>query len=268
MNLYEKIKQNDKIPDEYKYFWGYQYRLGKEVIVPYLRRLHVFQNNDRVMEIGSAEGGVLAAFVEAGAKAALATDIAKNRLDMGEIISSELNLPIKFKVHNILSEPVSPEWKQTANLIILRDVIEHLDDTELALNKIKEFIRPGGYLYVTFPPYFSPFGGHQHNLKNFWGKLPYLHYLPGPIFNRLIASGRPADIAEVKRLRSIRMTPSKFLKAAESCGYNLFRKDYYLLRPVFKMKFGLPSIKITPLSVLPFVKDLFSLEASYVLQIK
>ncbi len=268
MSLYKRIEKNNEFPANDKYYWGYQYNLGREVLVPYLRKLGVFHNGDRVTEIGSAEGGVLAAFVEAGAKDALATDIASNRLDMGEQIASFLNLPIDFKFHNILNEDVPSEWENAADLLILRDVIEHLDDTKYALKQIKEFIKPGGFLYVTFPPYYSPFGGHQHNLKNFWGKLPYLHFLPDIIFNKLISSGRDADIVEVKRLRNIRMTPSKFLQAAEETGYSVFRKDYYLLRPVFKMKFGLPAIKITPLASLPLVKDLFSLEASYILQVK
>ncbi len=268
MNIYDKIKDIEGLSADDKYFWSYQYRLGKEVVVPYLSRHNFFQQGNRVMEIGSAEGGVLAAFVEAGAKDALATDIAKNRLEIGKKISEKLNLPIDFSYHNILNDNVPDDRKAAADLVILRDVIEHLDDTALALNKIKEFIKPGGYLYITFPPYYSPFGGHQHNLKNFWGKLPYLHFLPDPIFQKLIASGRPADVIEVKRLRNIRMTPAKFLSAAENCGYSLRLTDYYLLRPVFKMKFGLPSVKITRLASLPPVRNFLSLEASYVLQVK
>jgi len=268
VNYTEKIKTFNDITDDYKYYWGYQYNLGKDVVVPYLSNNGIFNPGDRVMEIGSAEGGVLAAFVQSGARDALATDIAGNRLDVGDKISKHLELPIEFKYHNILTEEVASEWKEQASLVILRDVIEHLDDTELALKKIKEFIKPGGYLYVTFPPYYSPFGGHQHNLKNFWGKLPYIHYLPDAIFNKLIASGREADIEEVKRLRNIRMTAKKFIAAAEKSGYKVAHRDYYLLRPVFKMKFGLPTIKITPLSFIPLIKELFSLEASYILKVK
>jgi len=69
-------------------------------------------------------------------------------------------------------------------------------------------------------------------------------------------------------LRKIRLTPKKFLAAAEKSGYILSRKDYYLLRPIFKMKFGLPAVKITPLAILPPVQNLLSLEASYILQKK
>jgi SAM-dependent methyltransferase len=268
LNYYEQIQNSDSIPQEYKYYWGYQYRLGSEVVVPYLSSLSAFRSGDRVMEIGSAEGGVLAAFVESGANDALATDIAKNRLDMGDEISKQLNLPIDFREHNILEDDVPDEWKSSASLVILRDVIEHLDDTFLALSNIRKFIKPGGFLYVTFPPYYSPFGGHQHNLMNFWGKLPYIHYLPDFIFKKLIASGRPADIDEVTRLRNIRMSPKKFLDAAKKSGYELFRDDYYLLRPVFKMKFGLPAIKISALSFIPVIRNFFSLEASFILRVK
>lgn len=268
MNFYQQIEQNNEIDSAYKYYWGYQYRLGNEVVVPYLKSLDVFTQGNRVMEIGSAEGGVLAAFVQQGAENALATDIAQNRLDMGAKIATLLNLPIQFRYHNILTDEIPSEWKESASLVILRDVIEHLDDTVEALTNIGKFIKPGGYLYVTFPSYYSPFGGHQHNLMNFWGKFPYIHYLPDSIFNKLIASGREADIQEVKRLRNIRMTPKKFINAATSSGFEIFKYDYYLLRPVFKMKFGLPSLKITPLAFLPLIKNVISMEASFILKLR
>lgn len=268
MNFYRQIEQNTEIDSAYKYYWGYQYRLGNEVVVPYLQSLGVFAKGNRVMEIGSAEGGVLAAFVESGAENSLATDIAQNRLDMGEKIAGILNLPIEFRYHNILTDEVPQEWKSSASLVILRDVIEHLDDTVGALTNIGKFLKRGGFLYVTFPSYYSPFGGHQHNLMNFWGKLPYIHYFPDSIFNKLIASGREADINEVTRLRNIRMTPKKFINAAISSGYEVYKSDYYLLRPVFKMKFGLPSLKITPLAFLPLVKNVISMEASFILKLK
>jgi hypothetical protein len=64
------------------------------------------------------------------------------------------------------------------------------------------------------------------------------------------------------------MSPKKFLDAAKKSGYELFRDDYYLLRPVFKMKFGLPAIKISALSFIPVIRNFFSLEASFILRVK
>lgn len=265
-DLYKKIEESSEISNNAKYYWGYQYNLGKEVIVPYLTSISAFKPGFKVAEIGSAEGGVLASFVEKGAADALGTDIISARLELGEKINKIIDINIEFNTHDIVNSTIPDKWKQKFDLVLLRDVIEHLVDTEKALSNIKKIIKPGGFLYVNFPPYYSPFGGHQHTLNNFWGKLPYIHFFPDPIFDKLIASGRPNDIAEVKRLRNIRLTPKKFTVAASKAGFSVQNKDFYLLRPVYKMKFGLPSLKLTSLSFLPLVKNIFSLEASYLLK--
>lgn len=264
-NVY-KILSNSDIPDNYKYYWKYQYELGKQFIVPYSQKIACFKKGDSVFEVGSAEGGVLAAFVEAGGIKAVGSDIAINRLEMGEKIADLLELPIKFGYHNIITEKIPEEWNEQFNLVLLRDVIEHLEDTAIALKNTSQIIKPGGFLFVSFPPYYSAFGGHQHTLGNKIGKLPFIHLLPDKFFYKLIASGREADIEEVKRLQSIKLTTKKFEKAMSETGFVVHKKEFYLLRPVYKMKFGLPAIKLTKLSFLPFVKNLISLEALYVLK--
>lgn len=266
LSKYEIVINSDLVAPNDKYYWGYQYRLGYEVLVPYLSKIGVFQPGYSVAEIGSAEGGVLAAFVDSGAIHPLGTDIVSIRLEKGKIISDIIDCKIDFVLHNIISEEPKQEWIEKYDLVILRDVIEHLDNTALALKKIKKIIKPGGYLYVTFPPYYSPFGGHQHTVENFWGKFPFIHYFPDFIFHRLIASGRENDIFEVKRLQRIRLTPKKFINAAINSGFEIFHKDYYFLRPVYKMKFGLPTIKSNILVFCPLMKNVFSLEASYILK--
>jgi SAM-dependent methyltransferase len=265
MPIDELIKSSAEIPSDHKYYWDYQYRYGAEVLVPYLTKLRAFRPGDSCAEIGSAEGGALAALAESGAKNCLGTDISMPRLEMGKIISDIAGLNIVFSSHNIITEPVPEGWRQKFDLALLRDTIEHLDDTRLALENVGKLLRKGGRLLVTFPPYHSPFGGHQHTVASPGGKLPYIHLLPDAIFHKLIAKGRPNDIGEVKRLQRIRLTPNKFIDAAREAGYEIANADYYLLRPVFKMKFGLPSVRLTPISGLPLVRKYLSLEALYLL---
>ena len=150
--------------------------------------------------------------------------------------------------------------------MLLRDVIEHLDDTYIALLNIKKIIKKNGVLYVTFPPYHSPYGGHQHTLKSTAGKFPFIHLLPRSIFYKLIKNGREKDIIEVKRLSNIRLTIKKFEDAAAKAGYTIEKSEFYLLRPVFKAKFGLPALKINALSKIPILSSIFTLEASYILR--
>lgn len=265
---YEQILRDSDISENDKYYWGYQFRLAADVLVPYLQQHGAFTPGNAVAEIGCAEGGVLSAFEIAGAVQTLGTDIASWRLETGRTINSKLGLQAVLTDHDIIGQEPLPQWKHAYDLVILRDVIEHLDDTQAALKHITHILKPGGKLFVTFPPYHSPYGGHQHLIKNFWGRLPYLHLLPRPLFFRLIADGKEIDVHEVQRLHAIRLTANAFMQAARTTGYTLSHEEYYMLRPVFKMKFGLPTIPITPLKSLPFVKQLLSLEAAYILQWK
>ena len=262
---YNLIMESDEIPENYKYYWGYQFKLGQTSIVPYLKKYGAFGKDISAMEIGSAEGGVLHTFILNGVKEAIGTDIAQNRLDMGKKISQIMDLKVEYYNHNIINEEIPEEWIDSFDLVLLRDVIEHLDDTFVALDKIRKIIKPGGKLFVTFPPYHSPFGGHQHTVYSKGGKIPYIHLLPNWIFYKLISKGSPEDIGEVKRLQKIKLTTKKFETSLIKAGFSISKKDYYFLRPVFKMKFGLPSLKLTPISFLPFIKKFFTMEASYIL---
>jgi SAM-dependent methyltransferase len=253
------------------YYWGYQYHLARNTLVAQLVADGGFAPGFAVAEIGCAEGGVLAAFVQAGASRALGTDIEQHRLDAGAVIASalagELAVPIEFTSHDVLSDEPHLDWLHSFDLVILRDVLEHLNDPALALKNCQKLLKPSGCVFVEFPPYTSPFGGHQHLLRNVWGKIPYMHLLPDALFQPMTRSGwHPADIEEVRRLRNVRLTPKKFFQASSEAGYTLLKERYYLLRPVFKIKFGLPTIPLTPLKWLPLVRSVLSLEANYLLR--
>lgn len=58
---------------------------------------------------------------------------------------------------------------QKADFIFCASVIEHITEQSKLIKSIKENLKPGGALYLSFPPFFSIGGGHQ--LKPF-------HYFP------------------------------------------------------------------------------------------
>lgn len=265
---YQNILDMPETPSNVRYYLGYQYRLGKEFIAPYLSNAGVFKTGCSAAEIGSAEGGVLAALKYAGARKTLATDIHRERLNYGKDIAARAGVDIDFQYHNILEDEIPADWINTFDIVILRDVIEHLEGTSEALAKIRHIIKPGCFLYLTFPSYYSAFGGHQHTVANNWGKIPFIHLLPDPLFYVFLKGGRKNDIWEVKRLQKIKLTPKKLITAAHAEGYEIFSEDHYLLRPVFKMKFGMPSLKLGFLKNIPYAKTFLSLEASFILKKK
>ncbi len=250
-------------------YWAFQYQLGRQVILPELRRRGAFQPGYTVAEIGSGEGGVLMAFVAEGAASALGTDIETSRLALGRQIATQLNWPVNFVEHNILTDPIPEAWHERYDLVLLRDTLEHLESAEIALLQIARLLRPGGYLYISFPPYYSPFGGHQHLLRTFWGKLPYMHLLPNPLFQRLTAQGQEPGRSEVRRLRHIRLSFRRFLWAVQVAGYRVLFQKHYLLRPAFRFRLRLPLPVVTltgPCRHLPELFQFMCTEASYILQ--
>lgn len=265
-NLREIVNKDEKLTAQDKYYWNYMYDLGRDFIVPYLSGKGIFKKGYKVAEIGSAEGGVLASFMDAGASKGLGTDIAEVRLEKGKYIAKIGGIDLQYTTHDIVTQEPSDEWKDEFDLVLLRDVIEHLDDTTSALKNIRMTMKSDGKLFVTFPPFHSPYGGHQHTVKSTGGKLPYIHLLSNKTFNKLIEKGVKADIQEANRIYGIRLTIPKFEQAVKDAGLKIALKECYFLRPVFKMKFGLPSLKINFLAKIPFIRKYLTLEASYILE--
>lgn len=250
-----------------KYLWGYMYGLAREYMIPYLESHGVPIKGAAVIEIGCAEGGNLCAMAEHGAAELAGTDIATTRLDCAAKVAEALGHGITFSPHDIIYEEPRPEWRERFDVAFLRDVIEHLDDATIALRNIRRVLKPGGVLYVTFPPYISPFGGHQHLLGTRVGKLPYAHLLPGPLFEAMVSpSTIEANKVEVRRLHKIRLSTTKFRAAARAAGFHIADEKLYLIRPVFKMKFGLYPIGAGFLKPIPFLRDLLAMEAGYILR--
>lgn len=250
-----------------RYYFGYQFGLGHDYVVPYLEESGMQLAGKNICEIGCGEAGVLAAIKDFGAANVVGIDIRQEAIDRARVIFDALNLKADFALHNITDEDTPPAWREAFDLVILRDVIEHLDETEQSLKHVMEFVKPGGHLYIVFPPYYSPYGAHQHLLKTFWGRMPFLQLLPDSLFKPLTSKARhEIDVEEVARLRDIKLTIEDFRHSAENVGLEIVREELFFLRPVFKMKFGLPTVKANFLKHVPLLRELVALEASYLLK--
>ena len=263
--LDRKVEYMDLLPRTIRNF-RMQYRLGLETLVPWLRRLNVFHTGANVCEIGCAEGGVLTAFLEQGASFGLGTDIASALLDQISIpLAEKLGVDVTYAHHDVIGDEIPDVWKERFDVVILRDVIEHLDDPAVAIENISRIMKPGGVLLITFPPYHSAFGGHQQLLGNKVSGLPWVHLLPKGLFMNVIKSGDPQNQEEVRRLHRIRCTPQKITRAFSNAGLTIEDERYFGLRPVFKWKYqmSIPELELTAVKWFPLVKNL-AMEAAFV----
>ncbi|MCU0330512.1 MAG: class I SAM-dependent methyltransferase [Candidatus Kapabacteria bacterium] len=248
--------------------WITQYRLAEHTLIPWLRREGVLTDGASIAEIGCAEGGVLMACAEVTHGYALGTDIQGELLSLySSDIARRVGLDITFTQHDVIYEDVPAEWEHRFEVVLLRDVLEHLDDTFVALRNIRRLLKPGGILLITFPPYTSAFGGHQQLLETAAGKLPFVHMLPRPMFEQIIRGSSSINTDEVRRLASIRLSAERVRKAARREDYELVDERYFMLRPVFKWKYKewIPTLDVTSIKHLPGIQQL-AMEAAFLLR--
>lgn len=257
-DLANRVEQMEWIPRTKRNF-RMQYRLAIHTLIPWLERLDALPDRASVCEIGCAEGGVLNAFVQHGAGFALGTDIMAPLLEqVSTPIAQALNLDASFVHHDVIYDAIPEAWQERFDVVVLRDVIEHLDDAAVALRNIARIMRPGGVILITFPPYLSAYGGHQQLLGTALGALPWVHLLPRSIFFWMIDQGDPMNQEELRRLHRIRCSAAQILNDARHAGLSLLDERYFGLRPVFRWKYNkpIPTLELTPLKGLPLVRTL------------
>jgi len=147
------------------------------------------------------------------------------------------------------------------DLILLRDVMEHIAPLDEALALLRDALALDGMLLVVFPPYYSPYGGHQQILPRrgprytAWRKLPWVQLLPDLLFRKL-AAGDESSSREVRRLRGVRLTLSGFEGAVRRAGLRVRCRRHYLSRPTYALRYGMPVIPAGTIGRIPWLREL------------
>jgi len=254
--------------DKDRYF-DIQYRVTKEYIIPFIRQHAPGKKWDRVLEIGCAEAGVLKAFLEEGA---FCTGI---ELSPARLVSAAkyheqaiAEGRIEFINRNIFDIDPENDLGGCYDLIILKDVIEHIPGQKEFIHQLPNFLNPGGMIFFAFPPWQMPFGGHQQVCKNkILSKLPYYHLLPKSIYKSILKLGGESDltIEDLMEAKSTGISIERFEKALKFNKLNILAKQHYLFNPIYKYKFDVqPKKQNAVISAIPFLRDFVS-SASYYL---
>lgn len=253
-------------------YWRYQYRLGREYLLPLLQQWGVRLEGARMLDIGCAEAGILCACAEAGVTS-LGLELSTDRLRLARRFAAPEHLArMALVAADFFHMPVRPE-SQPFDLILLRDVFEHLPDKEAAFAALAGLMGPQSRLILTFPPFYSPFGGHQQMLGGFLRRIPWFHALPGPLwrlFRRQIAARdpNPGFLAEMDKLRSHRMSIALCKRLARRHDLRIAGERHYLSRPSYKLRYGWPVVKATFLGRIPVLRELFITGAIIMLERK
>jgi SAM-dependent methyltransferase len=176
----------------------------------------------------------------------------------------------KVFVGDVFDEDAAFYREGPFDLVLLRDVIEHLADTTRALRIVRRHLAESGRVFVIFPPYYSPYGAHQQILPRKkllflpYNKLPYLQLLPRGMFEALVR-GEGSAHREVRSLSGIRLTIGRFERCVREAGLSAVRKKMFLTRPSFALRYGVPVVGASVVGAVPVLREIGVTAAYYLL---
>ncbi len=249
--------------DRQLYFNEQSYTTQKYVI-PFIEKHHLVNSESTVLEIGCGEGGNIMPFLDLGCKVT-GIDINEGQIEIAKDIyashpnASHLTLICEdiYKVENL---------KEQFDIIIIRDVIEHIPNQERFMPFIKQFLKPDGVVFIGFPPWQNPFGGHQQICSNkVLSRLPWFHLLPRRAYKQILEWGKvdPSGLLEIK---DTGISLERFLSIVKKEHYSIIEEILYFINPNYEIKFGLRPRTLWGVLRIPYVRNFYTTCGYYLLK--
>ena len=239
----------------------------EKYVIPFIEKLLPVRSELAVLEIGCGEAGNLKPFLDLNCQKVVGIDLSEGKIALAKEYYQ--NHPNVSKLELIAAD-IYEVFEQLGqfDLIITRDVIEHIHGQEKFMRFTKNILKPGGKFFLGFPPWYNPFGGHQQICKSkLLSKLPYFHLLPGflyPMVLRLFGESQKT-IDNLMEIKQTGISLERFESILEKTDYTIDRKQHYLVNPNYEIKFGLkPRNQLKVVSSIPFLRN-FLTSAGYYL---
>lgn len=254
-----------------QWYFDMQYKVAKEYILPFITREKPLSAQSTVLEIGCAEAGVLKAFREIGCSCT-GIELMESRTVQARANHEKLDLPgsIRFINRDIYKINPSEDLDTKFDLVILKDVIEHIPDQSRFIPELKKFLNPGGVVFFGFPPWYMPFGGHQQiSSKKLLSVTPYYHMLPKPVYKRVLemAGEEPRRVNELMDIKDTAISIERFERIIRENDFSVVQKQSWLLNPIYKYKFGRGPIKqARVIAGIPWLRDFVTSAVYYLVR--
>ena len=144
------------------------------------------------------------------------------------------------------------------DLIVLKDVIEHIPDQGRFIAKLKDFLKPGGRVFFAYPPWWMPFGGHQQVCKSkILSRLPWFHLLPAGLYKSILRfmGESQATIKELLEIKETGILTEQIHNFIRQHGFGVEREIYWLLNPIYVRKFKLKPLKAW--IAIPYLRNIY-----------
>ncbi len=250
-----------------KRYFDIQVLNAEKYVIPFIEEKFPVNKGMRVLEIGCGEGGVLKAFINKGCEG-VGVEMDATRIENAhEFLEEDIATgKIQFVIKDIYQADIEKDLNGRFDIIVLKDVIEHIHDQARLIGWMTNFLEPGGFVFFGFPPWYMPFGGHQQICRSKISRLPYIHLLPKGLY-RWILKNRKENVEEMMEIRETGISIERFVRICKKEGYWLPHNRHYFINPIYEWKFGWrPRTQAIIIKAIPFVRNFFTTCVYYIIQ--
>jgi SAM-dependent methyltransferase len=249
-----------KVHNDRSLYFEQQYTNTKKYIVPFIDEVFNLKPGMEVLEIGCGEGGVLKAFVDKGMtgigvdlhtfKFNLALDYLDEYIKSGRItlINSDIYAPELYE-----------QFKERFDLIILKDTLEHIFDQEKLIGYLRGLLKGTGMIFLAFPPWRMPYGGHQQMCSNkLLANMPWYHLLPTSLYRVLLKAFKEDKdlIKELLCIKETQISLQRYYRILVHKGFTTVKEQLYFINPNYEIKFNMKPRKLSKfIESIPYVRD-------------
>lgn len=239
----------------------------EKYVLPFIEEKFPIHAGMRVLEIGCGEGGVLKAFIDRGC-IGVGVELDEPRLvNAREWLREEIAAKkIQFVSKNIYDANAT-DLGGAFDVIILKDVIEHIHDQPKLMAYMQTFLKEIGAIFFGFPPWQMPYGGHQQICKGKWlSKIPYYHLLPASIYKWLLKKNGE-NWQEMIEIKETGLSIEDFERISKQTGYTILNNRHYLINPIYEYKFGWKAREQAGMiKAIPWVRNFFTTCVYYLIK--
>ncbi len=185
----------------------------------------------RVLDFGCGMGGMTLWYAKNWDCLVDGVDLDPAHVRVAEYLKDKHHLPnARFFCQNVLEKPLTGQY----DFIVLNDVAEHIPLPELKqiLLQLKERLAPEGVIFLSFPPWRSPYASHVVRAVG----IPWCQFLPEKLLfrlirknNRQLTGSHESDLLSAYQGLN-RLTYDSLSSLARTAGLRLlWRKSHCLL---------------------------------------
>lgn len=239
---------------------------SENYFIPYINRFKTLEAGMSILEIGCGEGGNLLPLARLGCNVT-GVDMATTRVEEARTFFEAHQAEGTFIASDIF---LLKHLEASFDLIICHDVYEHLFNKPIFLANLRNYVKPDGLIFMSFPAWQMPFGGHQQICKNrVLSHLPFMHLLPVPIYRTILRWGgeEQACVKELLEIKETRVTIESFERLSHENQYTLIDRTLYFINPHYEVKFGLKPRRLPALLAgIPYLRNFLTTSCFYMLK--